>query len=127
MEGFKPFTFGNIGPSVSITKNGLTFNKAAVEKLGSPQYAQLLINEKEKKLAVKKTNMTDPLAVPFFTAGKKSSPSVRWNSKELLKAVCNMTKWDLNGDGCTGYKVFATYDRAENALMIDLTTAIENS
>lgn len=127
MDGFKPFTFGNIGPSVSITKNGLTFNKAAVDKLGSSQYAQLLINESEKKLAVKKTSATDPLAVPFSAAIKKSSPSVRWNSKELLKAICSMTGWDLQAKGCTGYKIFATYDRSESALIIDLTTAIENA
>lgn len=127
MEGFKPFTFGNTGPSVSITKNGITFNKPAVDKLGSPQYTQLLINEKEKKLAVKKTTSTDPLAVPFCAAIKKGAPSVRWNSKELLRAICGMTGWNLLASGCPGYKVFASYDRSESALIIDLTAAIENA
>lgn len=127
MDGYKPFTFGNIGPSVSITKNGLTFNKAAVDKLGSPQYAQLLINENEKKLAVKKTSASDPLAVPFSASIKKGSSSVRWNSKELLRAISSMTRWDLQPKSCASYKIFATYDRAEGALIIDLTTAIENA
>ena len=127
MDGFKPFTFGNIGPSVSITKNGLTFNKAAVDKLGGSQYAQLLINEGEKKLAVKKTSATDPLAVPFSISIKKGSPSVRWNSKDLLRTICGMTGWNLYAEGGSGYKIFATYDRTESALIIDLTTAIENA
>jgi hypothetical protein len=127
MDGFKPFTFGNTGPSVSITKNGLTFNKAAVEKLGSPQYTLLLINEDKKKLAVKKTSTTDALAVPFCASIKKGAPSVRWNSKELLKVICGMTGWDLNADGCMGYKVFASYDRSEGALIVNLMEAIENT
>lgn len=127
MDGFKPFTFGNTGPSVSITKNGVTFNKAAVDKLGSPQYALLLINEKEKKLAVKKTSSTDPLAVPFCAAIKKGAPSVRWNSKELLRAICSMTGWDFSGNSNASYKIFATHDRSEGALIIDLTAAIENA
>lgn len=127
MDGFKPFTFGNTGPSVSITKNGVTFNKAAVDKLGSPQFTLLLINEKEKKLAVKKTTATDPLAVPFCATIKKGAPSVRWNSKELLRAICSMTGWDFSANNTTSYKIFATYDRSEGALMIDLTAAIENA
>ena len=127
MEGFKPFTFGNTGPAVSITKNGVTFNKVAVEKLGKSPYAQLLINEETKMLAVKKTSANDPLAVPFCAAIKKGAPSVRWNSKELLKVICNMTGWNLNASGCTGYKVFASYDKSENALIINLSTAIENT
>lgn len=127
MDGFKPFTFGNAGPTISITKNGVTFNKVAVEKLGKSPYAQLLFNEGTKMLAVKKTSANDPLAVPFCAAIKKGAPSVRWNSKELLRVICNMTGWDLSAKGCTGYKVFASYDKSEGALMIDLTTAIENT
>lgn len=127
MDGFKPFVFGNTGPTISITKNGVTFNKVAVDKLGKPPYAQLLINEHTKMLAVKRTVANDPLAVPFCAANKKGVPSVRWNSKELLKAICSMTDWDLSASGCTGYKVFASYDKSENALMIDLSTAIENT
>lgn len=127
MDGFKPFTFGNTGPTISITKNGVTFNKVAVDKLGKSPNAQLLINESTKMLAVKKTSANDPLAVPFCAAIKKGATSVRWNSKELLRVICNMTGWDLNAEGCAGYKVFASYDKSEGALMIDLTTAIENT
>ena len=126
MEGFKPFTFGNTGPAVSITKNGVTFNKNAVEKIGGPQYVLLLINEKTQQFAIKKSNANDPNSVPFYAANKGGTPSVRWNSKDLLRAICGMTGWKLSAEGCAGYKIFGTYDRTENALIFNLADAIEN-
>ena len=127
LDGFIPFSFGNAGPYMSITKNGVTFSKAAAEKLGSPQYALLLINEQTSQLAIKKASANDSSAVPFCASIKKGSPSVRWNSKELLRAICAMTGWDLTADGCTGYKVLAQHEKSEGALIFDLTTAVANS
>lgn len=127
LDGFKPFSFGNNGPTVSITKNGVTFNKLAAEKIGKPQYVLLLINEQTKQFAIKKTTTNDPNAVPFMTTIKEGAPSVRWNSKELLRNFCSMTGWDLNASGCKGYKISASFDKSEGALIFDLNDAVENT
>jgi len=123
MDGFEIFTFGRKEPAVSITKNGVTFNGAAVDKLEKSPYVQLLINGETKMLAVKKISEENPYAVPFYVRAKKGVSSICWNSRKLLKVMCNMTGWDLAADGCSGYKVLASYDSSEEALMIDLTAA----
>ena len=51
-EGFKPFNFEEGIPYVSVTKNGVTFNKAVIMKLDYPEYIQLLINENTKQIVV---------------------------------------------------------------------------
>lgn len=127
LEGFKPFSFGNTGPALSITKNGVTFNKAAAEKIGNPQFVLLFINDKTQQIAIKKSPMNDPNAIPFCAAIKKGAPSVRWNSKELLRTICSITGWNLTSEGCTGYKVFGTMDKSEGALIFDLSNATENT
>lgn len=127
LDGFEPFSFGNTGPSVSITKNGVTFNKAAVEKIGKPQAVLLLINAQSKQFAIKKATTNDPSAVPFCAAAKKGTPSVRWNSKELLRTISSMTGWDLMPKSDKSYKALAVYDKAESALIFDLMTATETT
>lgn len=127
LEGFSPFSFGNTGPYMSVTKNGVTFNKIASEKLGKPANVLLLINHRTAQLAIKKAAANDPSAVPFCDVIKKGAPSVRWNSKELLREICSMTGWVLDAPGCTGYKVFAQYDKPESALIFDLNSAVPNA
>lgn len=124
MEGFKPYTFGKSAPAVVITRNGVKFRKEVVDKLESPPYVQLLINKEEKKIAIKGTSADDPYAVPFSSeTGGKSG--VYWKSKKLLRAICNITGWELNSQSCAEYMTFAAYDFSKNAWIIDLSLAIQ--
>ena len=45
LENFKPFNFNEGVPYVSITINGMTFNKSVIMKLEYPEYVRLLIDE----------------------------------------------------------------------------------
>ena len=45
LSGFKAFNFNEGAPYVSITPNGVTFNKSVVMKLDYPEHAVLLIDE----------------------------------------------------------------------------------
>ncbi len=127
LEGFKPFSFGSAGPYMSVTKNGVTFNKAAAEKLGNPANVLLLINHQTAQLAIKKTAVNDTNAIPFCAAIKKGAPSVRWNSKDLLREICSMTGWILDAPDCVGYKVFGQFDKSEGALIFSLNDAVPNA
>ena len=53
---------------------------------------------------------------------KKKNISVRWNNKDLLKALAEIMNWELAGNI---YKVEGEYISAENAMIFDLKNAIQ--
>ena len=52
LSNFKTFDFSEGVPYISITSNGITFNKSVIMKMKYPAYVKLLINETEKQIAV---------------------------------------------------------------------------
>ena len=52
-SGFSTFDFEEGVPYVSVTKNGITFNKGVVLKLGRPSRVELLINGSSKQIAIR--------------------------------------------------------------------------
>ena len=59
LDGFRPFNFNEGVPYVSVTVNGMTFNKSVVMKLAYPTHVVLLIDEVSKRIAIKKCDETD--------------------------------------------------------------------
>jgi uncharacterized Fe-S cluster-containing radical SAM superfamily enzyme len=82
LEDFKKINLAPGSPSISVTSNGITFNKAAIVKLDEAEKVNLFINEDDKALAVA-TCTDDDKALNFLKKGKKAL-SVRWNNKDLL-------------------------------------------
>ena len=122
LEGFEPIVFGNSSAVVSITKNGVTFNKTAFEKMNGTNYVTLLVNRDKKQFAIRQCAQNDANAMPFAAAIKPKAPSVRWNSKELLRLFSSLMSWDL--EKCSGYKITGEYLKGDKALLFDLTDAI---
>ena len=52
LSNFKTFDFSEGVPYISITSNGITFNKSVIMKMKYPTYVKLLINESDKQIAV---------------------------------------------------------------------------
>ena len=50
LSNFKTFDFSEGVPYISITSNGITFNKSVIMKMKYPAYVKLLINETEKQI-----------------------------------------------------------------------------
>ena len=121
LEGFEIITFGNSGAYVSITRNGLTFNKAALEKVNGATHVMLLVNREAKQFAIKPCGQNDPNAIAF-TAQKPNSPNVRWNSKDLLRLFSGLMSWNL--EKSNGYRVNGEYIKTEKALLFDLNRAM---
>ena len=118
LEDFKKINLAPGSPSISVTSNGITFNKAAIVKLDEVEKVNLYINEDDKALAV--TACTDDdKALNFLKKGKKAM-SVRWNNKDLLQSLGVLMGWDLVE---SGYRIQGAYDRDQNALFFDLKTA----
>ena len=98
LENFKPFNFNEGVPYVSITNNGITFNKSVVIKLDYPEFVVLLIDENSKRNVI----------------------SVRWNGRDLLNTIQSMMGWEL---GKSGFRIDGVLLKEEHAMLFDLTTA----
>lgn len=118
LEGFETFNFEEGVPYVSITKNGVTFNKSVIMKLGYPEFVVLLINAESKMIAVKKCLEDTPQCVSFYKSNEKNILSVRWNAKDLLNTLQDITGWDLTLDA---YRIDGTLLKEEGAMLFDLS------
>ena len=116
-EGFQAFNFEEGVPYVSVTKNGVTFNKAVIMKMGYPEYVVLLINAGEKKIALKKCTQDTPNHTSFYKENAKNILSVRWNAKDLLNTLQDMTGWDLSQNA---YRIDGNLIKEEEAMMFEL-------
>lgn len=120
LEGFKTFNFNEGVPYVSLTKNGLTFNKSVVMKLDYPEFVLLLINADERKIAIKKCTEDTPNSVSFYKKNEKRFFSVRWNARDLLNTLQDMAGWDLSKES---YRIDGNLIKEEGAMLFDFTNA----
>ena len=119
-DGFKSFNFDEGVPYVSITKNGVTFNKAVIMKLNYPANVVLLINAEEKVIAIQECTPDVKNSTTFYKENEKNILSVRWNARDLLNTLQDITGWDLSKDS---YRVDGILVVEENAMLFDLKTA----
>lgn len=119
-DNYKVFNFGEGVPYISVTKNGVTFNKAVIMKLNYPEHVVLLINPEEKIIAIKACDATTPNSAFFYKKNDKKVLSVRWNSKDLLKTIQSITDWNLSDDS---YRIEGSLIQEENAMLFDLKTS----
>lgn len=120
LGSFRPFNFSEGAPYVSITTNGMTFNKSVVMKLGYPEYVVLLIDEESKRIAIQVCDKNMRNAAKFFKEKKSKVISVRWNGKDLLNTIEEITGWNLK---LQGFRVYGVLLKEEQAMLFDLNTA----
>ena len=124
LDTFKPFDFSEGVPYVSITKNGLTFNKGVMKKLGYPQFVVLLMDKDTQRIAIQKCTSETDKSIAFYKADKEDDAnkilSVRWNSKDLMFTIKTMMGWDLSIDS---YRTKGEMVEEEDAMIFDLTKA----
>lgn len=119
-DSFKSFNFDEGVPYVSITKNGVTFNKAVIMKLNYPTNVVLLINSEDKVIAIKKCTPDVKNSTTFYKENEKNILSVRWNARDLLNTLQDITGWDLSK---YSYRVDGVLVAEENAMIFDLKTS----
>ena len=121
LDSFSTYDFNAGTPYVSITSNGVTFNKSVVVKLGYPKHVVLLIDAAGQRIAVQVCDSTVPNAVAFYKEKKSKVISVRWNGRDLLNTIQEITGWDLKQSG--GYRIDGVLLKDENAILFDLKDA----
>ena len=122
LEGFVPFNFEAGVPYVSVTNNGVTFNKAVVLKMNQAAHVVLLFDDARKLMAVQACDEGTPNAVQFYKEKASGVLSVRWNSKDLLNTIQDMMGWDLSK---MSFRIDGVLLKTENAMLFDLTQATE--
>lgn len=120
LQNFVPFDFNEGAAYASITKNGITFNKAVMSKLNFPRFVQLLINSQDHKIAIQSCDCETPRAIQYYKANDNKAVSVRWNGKDLLNTLCEMMDWNLNE---ASYRIDGKHLRDEHAILFDLSQA----
>ena len=117
LDGFKQINVVTGKPTITITKNGLTFSKNAVYKLELCEFVNLYLNEQKKVLAVQycaeKTNMSIQFA-------RDDKDFVRWNNQDFLQMIDKLMGWDHTRNK---YKIVGEYYSDEKLLYFDLNLA----
>lgn len=121
LSNFKTFDFNEGVPYISITSNGITFNKSVIMKMKYPLYVKLLINESEKQIAVQTCNENDEKAVQFYKEKPNGVLSVRWNAKDLINTIERLCDWDLRN---VSYRVNGVLVPEFNLMLFDLNEAV---
>lgn len=120
LENFKTYTVTSGLPTMTVSNYGVSFSKAAVVRLGKPEYAKLLVNSDEKMFAVQTSDSMDEDANVFYRKKSNGVITARWNSKELLQMISKMMDWNLDN---ASYKVSGEYFPEETAIIFDLKNA----
>ena len=121
LSNFKTFDFSEGVPYISITNNGITFNKSVIMKMKYPAYVKLLINEAEKQIAVQTCEEDDDKSVQFYKEKSNGVLSVRWNAKDLINTIARLCDWDLRQ---TSYRVNGVLVPELNLMLFDLNEAV---
>lgn len=121
LTNFKAFDFSEGVPYISITSNGITFNKSVIKKMQYPAYVRLLINEMDKQIAIQTCNENDEKSVQFYKERANGVLSVRWNSKDLIQTIARLCDWDLQQ---MSYRVAGILFSESNLMLFDLNKAV---
>lgn len=119
-SGFSTFDFEEGVPYVSVTKNGITFNKGVVLKLGRPSRVELLINSNSKQIAIRGCSEDTPHSNAFYKENNRGIVSVRWNTKDLLFTLRDLMGWNLELES---YRVEGQLLKEEGAMLFDFNNA----
>lgn len=107
-------------PSISITKNGVTFSKASIQKLGKPAFIEMMIDEEDKVLAIMSRQEDDENFFSFMAPGR-SVLSVRIGNRDLKNQLSSLMDWDL--ENSNGFRIDGEFDKDSIGLFFDLKEA----
>lgn len=123
LDLFKPRKLVVGSPYLSVTANGVSLNKSAIDRLEYAEFVKILIDEEGKRLAIQISDSDDQDKVPFVNPDKKKEAQyVRWNNREFTKQLLN---WAPNLElKENGFKVPGEYLLEEKAFLFVFSKAV---
>lgn len=120
---WKAYNFSECVPKISITENGITFNKGCLQKLENPEYVSILFNYDDKQMALVKSckEQKSDYRVGFYKKGlAREMTCVRLNQENLIKQVEYMMNWELRKDA---FRCDGVYIESDKAIIFSLSEA----
>ena len=120
LEGFLEVPILQGSSFMSITDNGINFNKNVVKHMQGAENITLLCNSTKKQIAIQKCDKGRENSIQFYRDEKNFVNGVRFNNREVVQMIVSMMNWDLQefnyrADG------FLTSDK--NTMIFDLNSA----
>ena len=73
-------------------------------------------------MAIVETDESDPAKTEFARDGKNTG--LRWNSRDLVKTICQMNKWTLESG--QKYTIPGEYSAEDGAIIFDFNQATQS-
>lgn len=120
LEGFLEVPILQGSSFMSITDNGINFNKNVVKHMQGAEYIIILCNSNKKQIAIQRCDKGHENSIRFYRDEKNFVNGVRFNNREVVQMIVSMMDWNLQefnyrADG------FLTEDR--NSMIFDLNSA----
>ena len=82
-------------PYITLSRYGITFSKASLEKLNNAQYVHALIDRDNQQFAIQPCE-NDAAAIEFVSPSKKNPAFIRWGSRKMLRTLVSVTNINVN-------------------------------
>lgn len=120
LSKFEVFDFSEGVPYVSVTNNGLTFNKSVIMKMNYPSTVKFLIDATEKQIAIQTCDENEEKSIQFYKPKTNGVISVRLNARDLINTISRITGWNLKDES---YRVMGVYIPECSLMLFDLKEA----
>ena len=95
LEGFIQIPIFMGSSFVSVTDNGLNFNKNVVKHMNKAERIILLCNSNKKQIAIQKCDKGTENSIQFYRDEKNLTNGVRFNNREVQQMIATMMNWNL--------------------------------
>ena len=95
LEGFVQIPILPGSSFLSVTENGLNFNKNVVKHMNKAESIILLCNSSKKQIAIQKCDKGTENSIPFYRDEKNLTTGVRFNNREIQQMIAAMMNWNL--------------------------------
>ena len=120
LEGFLEIPILQGSSFMSVTDNGLNFNKNVVKHMQKVARIRLLCNPVKKQIAIQESDSSNENSIPFYRDEKNLQNGVRFNNREVQQMIATMMDWDLSQ---ANYRVDGFLSADSKAIIFNLNNA----
>ena len=96
LEGFVEITILQGSSFLSVTDNGLNFNKNVVKHMQRAESVKIFYNPSKKQIAIQKCDKNAENSITFYRDEKNLTSGVRFNNREVQQMIATMMDWNLS-------------------------------
>lgn len=119
LDGFKIINRASGNPIMSISRNGISFSKATIAKIGYPEFVHLMVDDSTNRVALVPCEK-DIDSIAFVKQGTRPN-YIRWNNRDLINRLLGLCNLKLTEDFKNVVRIDSEYFPEENVLIFDMT------